>query len=137
MSRPETAPSACERLRAFMADGAWHPADELARPRVGGARFAARLDEIRHGEDPENGEPLSYDWEVIGGVRCYRLRPFAAGEARPKPRRSVKGRIAHLERELVEARKTITELTARLEEQGRRRGHQPGQAELFAGVAHG
>lgn len=73
-ARPAKADTKCARLRAFMADGAWYAGSALAE--VGGTRFAARLHEIRRGEDGER--PVDYECRAIGGSDTafeYRLRP--------------------------------------------------------------
>lgn len=47
--------TACARLRALLADGAWHSALELVE--AGGLRYGGRLHEIRRGQD--GGPPLT------------------------------------------------------------------------------
>lgn len=70
--------TACQRLRTFLADGAWHSALEMVE--AGGLRFGARLLELRRGLD--GGVPL--DIEVERRARAgrfvwfYRVAPPAA-----------------------------------------------------------
>jgi hypothetical protein len=58
--------TACARLRALLADGAWHSALELVQ--VGGLRYGGRLYEIRRGDD--GSPPL----DVETAARCQGRR---------------------------------------------------------------
>jgi hypothetical protein len=75
--------SSCQRLRALLADGAWHSALELVE-RVG-LRYGSRLHEIRHGLDGApalNVEAESRSWEGRR-VWVYRLARGVAAGAQP------------------------------------------------------
>lgn len=66
------APGRCERLRALLADGRWHLADELRE--VAGWRYGARLYELRHGLD--GGPAITVEVRAAGGTHEYReVRP--------------------------------------------------------------
>ncbi|MFY3742451.1 hypothetical protein ACOQFB_00965 [Anaeromyxobacter sp. Red801] len=68
---------ACARLRALLADGAWHSALELVE--AGGLRFGARLFELRRGQD--GGPPLDVEGEArdAGGRSRWFYRRAAPG----------------------------------------------------------
>lgn len=126
-ARPAKADTKCARLRAFMADGAWHPAGELAA--IGGSRFPARLHEIRNGAD--GSAPIDYECRSVGGSDTafeYRLLPDAAApEAKTKRKRQS---ASELIRSQAEA---IARLTAELAQLKLERQRGRGQAELFGG----
>lgn len=128
-ARPHSSDTKCARLRAYMADGAWHAAADLAE--VGGSRFAARLFEIRRGED--GGTPVAYECRSVGGSDTafeYRLR----FDARPEetPARAHRKSASALIREQAER---IARLTAELAETRARleRLDRSPQADLFGG----
>lgn len=104
-SRPNWAPTACQRLRDVMELGTWYPAETLVT--IGGRRFAARLFEISRGAD--RAPALAYDCvEVAAGAYRYRLREYRVDEARPKPRKVVaRLRIEELARENIELRRRL------------------------------
>lgn len=113
-ARPDFADNACGRLRRLMADGAWHSSGELEH--VGGRRFPARLHDIERGAD---GLPsLAYDCRAVDGHEGayeYRLRAWADGEERPRPRRQrAKERIDELLEQVHAQAQEIARLSARL-----------------------
>ncbi|MBK9497096.1 MAG: hypothetical protein IPO08_21795 [Xanthomonadales bacterium] len=61
-------PGRCDRLRALLADRAWHTMDELRE--VAGWRYGARLHELRRGLD--GGRPVEVDVRHTGGLVEYR-----------------------------------------------------------------
>jgi hypothetical protein len=67
--------TACAKLRAFLADGAWHSALELVQ--VGGLRFGGRLHEIRRGLDGQPALDVETEARSHNGRRVwwYRLAP--------------------------------------------------------------
>lgn len=106
MSAPKSAPTKRERLRAFMSDGQWHPAHELAA--VGGTRFAARLHELRRGVE---GPAVEYECRAVGSSDTafeYRLRPDL-----PPPELKARGRVSASELIRHQAEE-IARLTAEL-----------------------
>lgn len=121
-SRPDWAPTACERLRAFMLAGCWYTSETLER--IGGRRFAARLHEIARGADgcPE----MAYDCRVVDGCEGifeYRLREYGPGEDRPKPRRqAARERIEQLARENAELKRRLEQLHAEMRAEGVQHG---------------
>jgi hypothetical protein len=56
------APTRCERLRALLASGQWRSHAEMTA--AGGARFGARLLELRRGQD--GGTPLEVESRIVG-----------------------------------------------------------------------
>jgi hypothetical protein len=72
------APTRCQRLRELLADRAWHSHAEMTQ--VGGARFGARLLEMRRGQD--GGTP--WDVEVRSAEDDDRRTEYRLkGEAAP------------------------------------------------------
>lgn len=128
--RPKSADTKCARLRAFMADGTWYAAAQLAE--VGGSRFAARLFEIRRGEDGE--APVAYECRAVGGSDTafeYRLRFDLPPEETPKKarRQSASALIREQAEHIARLTAELAELRARLAVTERR-----GQADLFGGA---
>lgn len=108
-SRPNWAPTACQRLRDVMELGTWYPAETLVT--IGGRRFAARLFDISRGTD--RAPALAYDCVEVAGHFRYRLREYRADEARPKPRKAVaRLRIEELARENIELRRRLAQVEA-------------------------
>lgn len=103
------APSCCEALRRLLEDGQWHTHRELTR--VGGARFGARLLELRAGED--GGEPLAIEKRSVAGDVGWEYRSAGPAE-RPHEPRSVAVILAELRAEVVRLRELNAELEFRL-----------------------
>ncbi|MBL8924151.1 MAG: hypothetical protein JNJ54_35175 [Myxococcaceae bacterium] len=125
MSRPAKADTKCARLRAFMADGAWYAAAQLAE--VGGSRFPARLHEIRRGADGDR--PIDYECRSVGGSDTafeYRLLPHA-----PEPEKRTERRRQSAAELIRHQAEEIARLTAELAKL--RTERRAGQAELFGG----
>lgn len=76
------APTRCARLRQLLGDWRWHTHAELTA--AGGARFGARLEEIRNGWD--GGRPILIDVRVIGGDDTRTEYRFENVNTKPKPR---------------------------------------------------
>lgn len=112
-TRPEWAPTKCERLRNFMLLGAWYSFAQLEA--VGGRRFPARLHEIARGADGRVA--LAYDCEAIEGQEGafkYRLRVYRPDEPLPKSRRTrTHERIVELARENAHLKARVAELEGR------------------------
>lgn len=106
----EKAPTRCARLRSLLEDSAWHPYGELVA--AGGARFGARLLELKTGED--GGEPLAIQGRCgDDGVWWYRSRGPAERPHQPK---SSAGVLAELRRENETLRREVLRLRAEVEE---------------------
>jgi hypothetical protein len=57
-----SAPTRCQRLRALLASGEWRSHAEMTQ--AGGARFGARVLELRRGAD--GGPPLAIESRTVG-----------------------------------------------------------------------
>lgn len=78
----EKAPSNQKKLRALLADGAWHHMQELQD--VAGWRYGARLWEIKRGED--GGPQLDIEkMAVLGRDDEWLYRATPAKEQKPQP----------------------------------------------------
>jgi hypothetical protein len=73
--------TACARLRALLADGAWHSALELVE--VGGLRYGGRLHELRRGADGEPALDVDAEARPHRGrqVWWYRVAPREAARS--------------------------------------------------------
>lgn len=111
------APNACARLRALLADGEWKTQQQLTK--AGGARFGARLLELRTGED--GGPALLIEKKSVNGDVVYVYR--CAGVAGvPQQTRTVAFILAELRKEVAHLKKLNEELEKRLD---RRDGDSP------------
>lgn len=79
-----SAPTRCQRLRALLASGEWRSHAEMTQ--AGGARFGARLLELRRGSD--GGTPLEVESRILGDDNRrveYRLIGEAPAYVAPPP----------------------------------------------------